>query len=154
MLRRVFDAPAFRFLFAGGLAAAVNWLVRFPLSTLMPFAAAIVAAQVVGWGIGFVLYRRFVFGPSGRSLWHEMRAFMAVNLASLLGVLAVTLALDRVMHAAGLGEALAEAVSHAAGIAAGAVLNFLGHRTFTFAAARTVPRLRRSSVHQHPNRPR
>ena len=29
-----------RFLFAGGFAAGVNWLVRFPLSLILPFEAA------------------------------------------------------------------------------------------------------------------
>ncbi len=44
-----------RFLIAGGFAAAVNWAVRFPLSLLMPYAAAVIAAGALGMGVGFVI---------------------------------------------------------------------------------------------------
>ena len=34
-----------RFLLLGGLAAAINWLVRFPMSLALPFPAAVFLAS-------------------------------------------------------------------------------------------------------------
>ena len=42
-VRRLGDLPQpVRFLLAGGLAALVNWLARFPLSWFLPYGLAVV----------------------------------------------------------------------------------------------------------------
>ncbi|MBU8541463.1 GtrA family protein [Falsiroseomonas tokyonensis] len=121
-----------RFLLAGGGAAAVNWLVRFPLSAVMPFLAAVLVAAVIGMLVGFVLYRGFVFPASARPVLLQARDFFLVNLltsglVALLALLFVALAVRF-----GMGTVLAEAVAHAGAIAAGALLNYLGHSLVTF----------------------
>ncbi|MDP3418328.1 GtrA family protein [Falsiroseomonas sp.] len=121
-----------RFLLAGGGAAAINWLVRFPLSAVMPFLAAVLVAAVIGMLVGFVLYRGFVFPASGRSLLVQARDFFLVNLltsglVALLALLFVTLAVRL-----GMGTMLAEAVAHGGAIGVGALLNYLGHSLVTF----------------------
>ncbi len=50
-----------RFLFLGGFAAAVNWLIRFPLSLFLPLSAAVAVAYLIGMSVGFTLYRTYVF---------------------------------------------------------------------------------------------
>jgi len=53
----------------GGLAAAINWLVRFPLSAVMPLNLAVVLAYLIGMSSGFLLYRPFIvtaFEPERR----------------------------------------------------------------------------------------
>lgn len=122
----------FRFLLAGGSAALLNWLIRFPLSMFMPYAAAVTAATAIGMVAGFVLYKNLVFQGSTRSLWLQIRDFIGVNIVA--GVVTVLSALilssgpwwpDAYKH-------LAPGASHMAGIGIGAVVNFFGHKLFTF----------------------
>ena len=120
-----------RFLLAGGFAAAVNWLARFPLSMAMPFVPAVLAATVIGMAVGFALYQTLVFPGSRRPLLARLRDFVFVNILASAGVVAVALAAVLVLRL-GLVQGPAEAVAHAAGIAAGAALNFFGHRAVTF----------------------
>jgi len=122
-----------RFILAGGLAALINWLVRFPLSYLMPFAGAVAAANVVGMVFGFVAYRLFVFPGSNRRLVHQLRGFIVVNLLSTLVVVSVSVILSSYILPLIGWRWQIEAISHAAGIAAGAVSNYFGHRQFSFA---------------------
>lgn len=127
-----------RFLFAGGLAAGINWLVRFPLSCAMPFPLAVFAATLVGMTAGFVLYDSLVFPGSRRPLHVRLRDFMLVNLAASGAVVATAagadVALPRLISS--LASGAAHALAHAVGIAAGAGLNFFGHQALTFGDTR------------------
>ncbi|MFG5121058.1 GtrA family protein [Methylorubrum sp. POS3] len=131
-----------RFLLAGGLAAALNWIARILLSLVMPFEAALLLAYVIGMAAGFWLYRRFVFhGARGGSLRGQLAVFVAVNMAGAGVVLTVSAGL-----VAGLTPllpqvplALVEAFSHGVGIAVGAGANYLGHRLLTFSARSGEP---------------
>lgn len=121
-----------RFLLAGGFAALVNWLVRFPLSVFLPFPAAVALATVIGMTVGFVTYRHFVFPGSNRALAHQLRDFVLINLFSMGVVTAVAvLFADSIFPRMGMAWH-AEAMAHAIGIAVGAVTNFYGHRIFSF----------------------
>jgi len=121
-----------RFLLAGGSAAAVNWLVRFPLSAVMPFLAAVLVAAAIGMLVGFVLYRRFVFPASERPVLLQARDFFLVNLVTSGVVALLALVFVAVAVQLGMGIVLAEAVAHAGAIASGALLNYLGHSLVTF----------------------
>lgn len=122
-----------RFLFAGGFAALITWLVRFPLSDVMPFAAAVTVANAIGMVIGFISYRTLVFPGSTRPIARQIADFLLVNLFSMAVVVAVAIAFaDYIMPALGFAWHT-EAVAHAIGIAAGAVSNYFGHKTFSFA---------------------
>ncbi len=122
-----------RFLLAGGFAAFVNWVVRFPLSLVMPFAPAVALANIIGMVVGFVIYRRYVFPGSRREFSHQVRDFIIVNLLSMIVVVAVSVIFaDHLLPMMGLAWHT-EAIAHAIGIAAGAVSNFFGHRQFSFA---------------------
>ncbi|MFN3746390.1 MAG: GtrA family protein [Hyphomicrobiaceae bacterium] len=124
---------AARFIVAGSAAALVNWLVRFPLSYIMPFAGAVAVANIIGMVFGFVTYRLFVFPGSTRLVTHQLRDFIVVNLLSMVAVVAVSvLFADYVFPSLGFHWQV-EAISHALGIAAGAISNFFGHRHFSFA---------------------
>jgi putative flippase GtrA len=122
---------SFRFLLAGGSAAAVNWLVRFPLSAVMPFSVAVIGATLIGMVFGFVTYRTFVFPGSSRRIGQQLRDFVLVNLMSL-AVVTVAATLFRDLLQPYLTLQLAEALSHAIGITIGAVLNYIAHSAITF----------------------
>jgi putative flippase GtrA len=120
-----------RFGLAGGVAAGVNWLVRFPLSALMPFLPAVLVAAVIGMVVGFVIYQKFVFPHSARRLALQIRDFVVVNLSTLL-VATGSAMVFRSLLVPLLRVAVAEAAAHAAALAFAAVLNYVGHSTITF----------------------
>ncbi|MFD6316797.1 GtrA family protein [Methylorubrum populi] len=127
-----------RFLIAGGSATAINWLIRIPLSLVLPFEAALLAAYGLSMVASFWLYRAFVFrGASRGSLRGQVGLFLAVNAAGAGVVLAVSLVvLDGLtVLLPELRPSFAEALAHGAGIAVGAVANYCGHRLLTFGSA-------------------
>ncbi len=125
---------AARFLVAGGLSSLVNWLVRFPLSAVIPFMGAVALAYAFGMAVGFMLYRSWVFPGSTLPLGTQAVRFLAVN---ALGLATVLVSARLFVPMLGLGGPLslahAEALGHGAAIATGAVVNFIGHRAVTFA---------------------
>ena len=124
-----------RFLLLGGLAAAINWLVRFPLSLVMPFPAAVFVAYLIGMSAGFTLYRAYVFPNSRQPMALQVTLFLIVNAVGAVVVMAVSLALlDHALLAIG-WRVLPEAVAHGTAIGVGAVANFFGHKYLSFRAA-------------------
>lgn len=133
---RVPDGAA-RFLVAGGLSSLLNWLVRFPLSLAMPFDLAVSLAYAIGMILGFVLYRSWVFPGSTLPLGTQLMRFVAVNVLGFALVVVCAKLFVALLSIGGLmslGEA--EAAGHAFAIVTGAVVNFIGHRTVTFARRR------------------
>ena len=135
LARRTFDRPEGRFLIAGGIAALVNWLVRFPVELVLPYFAALLVATCIGMTCGFVLYRAWVFPGSTRPLDRQVRDFILVNLTGQATMLGVAAILRQALIWAGVGALVAGASAHALGIAVGAVVNYLGHRHVTFGGA-------------------
>ncbi len=121
-----------RFLIAGGGAAFLNWIVRFPLSMFLPYAAAVTAAMGIGMIAGFILYRNLVFQHSARSLWLQIRDFIGVNLvAAVVTVIVAVILLNGPWWPESWAR-YAPGISHLAGIGIGAVVNFFGHKLVTF----------------------
>jgi putative flippase GtrA len=139
LARRTFDRPEGRFLIAGGIAALVNWLVRFPVELVLPYFAALLVATCIGMTCGFVLYRAWVFPGSTRPLRQQIRDFIIVNLTGQATMLAVATLLRQLLISVGVWTVLAGASAHALGIAVGAIVNYLGHRHVTFAATAGGP---------------
>ena len=131
-IARCQEDPRLRFLVGGGVAALVNWLVRFPLNLLVPYGAAVVLAMAIGMTCGFLLYRAWVFAGSERSVGLQVRDFVLVNLGGMAVTLLVAVAARWLLLAFDMVPSLAAALAHALGIALGAVANYLGHRHITF----------------------
>jgi putative flippase GtrA len=128
------QAESLRFLLSGGLATLANWLIRFPLSLILPFEAAVAAAYVFGMFIGFFLYRHWVFPPTGSTVSSQVLRFIAVNVLGA-GVAIITAPqLANVAAEAGLSHQTSLALGHAAALALGALVNYFGHKLITFAA--------------------
>lgn len=122
----------FRFLLLGGLAAAINWLVRFPLSLFLPFSWAILVAYAIGMSAGFTLYRAYVFPGSNRAIGPQIAIFLIVNAFGAVVVWSVAIALvEKVFPAIGYAF-MPLATGHGIAIGVGAAANFLGHKFVTF----------------------
>ena len=85
--------------------------------------------------VGFGLYQTIVFPGSRRPLLAQLRDFVLVNIAGSAVVVVVSAAAE-MMLASVWNTDVAEAGAHAIGIAAGAGLNYVGHRLVTFADTR------------------
>lgn len=125
-------SQAVRFLLLGGTAALVNWLVRFPLAIILPQAAAIIVAYMIGMSAGFMLYRHYVFPGSTTPVARQVAVFLAVNLAGALIVLGTTAGLLAVLPTMPGPDFVREGLAHGVAIAAGAIANFFGHKFLTF----------------------
>jgi energy-coupling factor transport system substrate-specific component len=132
---RLFDNQIVRFLVVGGSAAALNWLIRFPLAAVMPQSWAIVLAYFIGMSAGFVLYSRYVFPGSSRSVMAQTLIFVAVNAVGAVVVLGLTHLLIEAQAGYGWPDFVKEGLAHGIAIGVGAVVNFTGHKTLTFRLA-------------------
>lgn len=121
-----------RFLLAGGSAAFLNWIIRFPLSMFLPYAAAVSVATAIGMVAGFFLYRNLVFQGATRPLWLQIRDFIGVNLVAGIATVLSAMVLSSGPWWPEAYKQFAPSVSHLAGIGIGAVVNFFGHKLFTF----------------------
>lgn len=131
-IKALADNQIVRFLALGGFAAAVNWLVRFPLSAVLPMGLAIIFAYVIGMTVGFTLYRRYVFPGSSRPIVEQSLIFLAVNLVGAGVVLALTYALIEAQAGFYYPPFIKEGIAHGLAIGIGSVVNFVGHKTLTF----------------------
>jgi len=122
-----------RFLFAGGIAAVVNFGSRIGFSTVAPYWLAIVLAFWLGMATAFVLNREFVFQRSNKPLHSQALWFVVVNLVALAMTLGVSLVCAGwLLPALGLRWHVAE-IAHAIGIVAPTLASYAGHRHLTFA---------------------
>ena len=121
-----------RYLASGVAAALVTLGVRVLFSRAMSFGAATFCAQLVGLVVGYYLYRTFVWTNTTRSVRATIIPFVAVNLASIVVVLLISIAIRALLielfGASGIGDLFA----HAIGILCGAGVSLIGHRTLTF----------------------
>lgn len=124
-----------RFLLLGGLAAAVNWLVRFPLSGFMPFPAAVFVAYLIGMSAGFALYRTFVFPNSSQPVALQAILFLVVNVVGAAVVMGVSIWLVASVLPMLNMRFFPEAIAHGTAIGIGAVVNFVGHKYLSFRVA-------------------
>ena len=69
-----------RFLLLGGLAAAINWLVRFPMSLVLPFPAAVFLAYLVGMNLTILGTEWLADGklPLAAGLWWLVLPLLAL----------------------------------------------------------------------------
>lgn len=126
------SAQFFRFVLAGGVAAAANIVSRLWLSAFIRFDAAVIAAYLVGMLTAFTLNRQFVFDRSDRRVHSEMMRFVLVNLVALVQVWVISVGLaEWVFPLVGLTWH-AELIAHVIGVLSPVVASYLGHKYFTF----------------------
>ena len=133
-LRMLLSSQVALFLLVGGTAAAAQWLVRFPLNMVMPYAAAVVCAYAVGMGIAFELNRRFVFAAGADARHRQFARFFLVNILSFVTVWAVSVGLGSYFLPHFMAPGVAEALGHGFGVLSPALASYFLHKHFTFRA--------------------
>jgi len=130
---KFFDSKEFlRFLFAGGLAALVNFLSRIIFNLWFDFSVSVYLAYITGMATAFFLKKQFVFAKGRQPLSHSIGFFILVNLVAFLQTLAVTMAfLHYVLPYFGIVKMTHE-ISHAVGILAPVITSYIGHKRWSF----------------------
>jgi putative flippase GtrA len=136
LIDAVINDARLRYIAAGGLAAGINWLVRFPLALVVPFSLSVALATMIGMIIGFFSYKYFVFAPSDRALWRQVADFICVNIVGAAITVVVAVGVRELPHWPTTWMAAVDPLAHASGIALAAFANYFGHRYFTFSRNR------------------
>ena len=120
------------FLVAGSISAFVNWSSRIAYSQFMPFSSAVLAGYLTGMTVAFVLFRRFVFPKSDRSVRRQIGWFVMVNAVGVTEVWLVSMLLVKIMFPAVGFHWHPEAVGHALALCTPVISSFLGHKFLTY----------------------
>jgi energy-coupling factor transport system substrate-specific component len=88
--------------------------------------------------IGFFSYKHFVFAPSDRAIWRQVRDFIGVNLVGAVITVGVAVAVRDLPNWPAEWLLVVEPGAHAAGIALAAFANYFGHRYLTFAPGKNT----------------
>ncbi len=122
-----------RFVLCGGVAACVNFALRWLLSHWLSYPAAIVLAYLAGMVTAFLLFKVFVFNRAqSKRAPREALGFIAVNVFSLLQTLGISLWLaGHVFPRLGMGFYPYE-IAHGIGLASLTITSFWGHKCLTF----------------------
>lgn len=121
-----------RFLLAGGIAAAVNILTRYALTPLVGYRWSIVIAFGAGLTTGWMLFRRWVFGPSEGSRAAEYARYTMVNLAALAQVWLISVFLAEYAFPWVGFTWHSETIAHVIGVLSPIATSFVAHRKFSF----------------------
>ncbi len=132
MFQSFISTQFLKFLFAGGIAACVNFGSRFIYNQWMGFSAAVVLAYITGMITAFILAKYFVFRQSQMPLQYSVLRFLLINLLAVAQTLVVSLALlfyvlrwlDITM--------MAKEIAHAIGIIVPLFSSFIGHKYWSF----------------------
>lgn len=128
-----FNLQFLLFIFAGLLAAIMNFSSRILLSHYLSFSYAIVTAYLIGMTSGFLLFKIFIFKNSHNKTSVEIIFFVSINILGLFQTLLVSLLfLDIIFKHFIVNVHVKEAASHFIGIASTIFTSYLGHKYFTF----------------------
>jgi putative flippase GtrA len=121
---------AFRFLVSGASAAVLNLLSRYIFSQFIDFRVSVIAAHLVGMGLAFQLFRKWVFAESGSGLNRDLSRFIIVNLGGLVITWVVSVSLLTYVFTA--ASNVEEFFCHVVGMSITTLSSFYGHRMYTF----------------------
>ena len=130
---RLFASRFVRFLFAGGVAAAVNIATRVGFSALMSYGWAILAAYLCGMTTAWGLSRLLVFEPSGARWTHEYGRFALVNVVAAAQVWLISEGLAQWLFPANGMTFHPDLVAHGIGVVVPVFTSYIGHKHFSFA---------------------
>jgi putative flippase GtrA len=125
------------FIFAGGVAAAVNFGSRFFYSGLgTSYGNAVILAYITGMVTAFVLTKLFVFEKSAHPVKKEFYYFTLVNLVAIAQTYVISVSFAKYVFPSIGFEFYPEAAAHAMGVAFPVFTSFIGHKYFSFRAVK------------------
>jgi putative flippase GtrA len=124
------------FVAIGGGAAALNWAARISIDVVTSFEVAIFFAYAIAMTTAFLLNRRYVFERSELTWTVQYWRFFAVNIAALVQVFVISVALARFIFPAARLTWHADEIAHAIGLASPVLTSYWAHRSYSFEQVR------------------
>jgi putative flippase GtrA len=121
-----------KFILAGGIAAAANFLSRFLFNEYLPYVPSIVLAFLVGLITGFVMMRTFVFSGSKNAPARQASYYVLVNLVGLAVTIVTSVVMAKLIALIVPNPSFDEAAGHLVGVASPVLLSFYAHKKLTF----------------------
>ena len=120
------------FLFSGGVAAVVNFSIRFFYDNFMSFGSAVICSYITAMIFAYLLMRLIVFEKTKKRINKEFSLFVIVNIFAigLTWVVSVGLA-EQIFPKIGFQWHRYE-VAHFFGIIVPAISSYFGHKNYTF----------------------
>jgi putative flippase GtrA len=130
---KFFDSKEFsRFLFAGCIAAAINFLSRIFFNFWFDFSTSISLAYIIAMLVAFYLKKHFVFPIGKQPIFNSIGFFILVNLIAFLQTFAISMVfLLYILPYFNIAKMTHE-ISHAVGILATVMTSYIGHKKFSF----------------------
>lgn len=120
------------FVLIGGFSSLVNLLARIVIDIFTSFEVAIVLAFPIALTTAFVLNRALVFNGRAGNWRGQYWRFLLVNLATLVQVFVLTMALARFLFPAIGFRWHADTVAHAIGLVSPILTSYWAHKYFSF----------------------
>jgi putative flippase GtrA len=129
----LFFKPQFlKFVFAGGLAAVLNFSSRILFNKFLVFEISVVLAYIVGMITAFSLNKLFVFEKSQHKWYKEFYYFTIVNFFAVLQTFVISVLLYRFILPKIAFDFYNREISHAIGVMVPVFTSFWGHKKFSF----------------------
>jgi putative flippase GtrA len=130
---RSFDSKEFsKFLFAGSIAAVINFLSRIFFNLWFDFSVSIYLAYILAMIAAFFLKKQFVFAKGRQPLSHSIGFFILVNLVAFLQTFAITMVVMYYILPYFSIAKMTHEISHAVGILATVMTSYVGHKKLSF----------------------
>ena len=123
------------FVLIGGFAAGVNLLARILFSSVLSFEIAVVVAYPIGMTVAFLLNRNFVFDGKHSGATGQYIRFFIVNIAALVQIWLVSVALLRFIFPLIGFEFHTEIIAHGIALASPILTSYFAHKYFSFRQA-------------------
>ncbi len=122
----------YRFILAGGIAAAVNFLSRILLNYMVSYRIAIVIAYLIGMLTAFLIMKYYVFRLDGRHSSTQVGSFILVNIVAVIQVWLVSVYLAEHLFPSISFTFYAKEVAHIIGLGLPILTSYLAHKYITF----------------------
>ena len=138
MVKKIFFNQQFiRFMFVGGLAAAINFVSRIALNEFFSFRWSVVLAYIIGMLTAYTLSKYLVFEKSGKSAFTELYRFALVNVIAIVQVWLISVGLVEYLFPTVGYTFHADELGHFIGLVVPILTSFIGHKYFTFNRAKS-----------------
>ena len=127
-----FNQEFFKFVLAGGIAAAANLFSRMVFGLFLNYPTSIVLAFFVGLSTGYLLFRLFVFARGENSIYQQLGYFIVINAFAMIFILIISLFFYYSVFSSMKNIFLGETMAHFIGIAATTLTSYVGHKYLTF----------------------
>lgn len=120
------------FIFAGGVAAVINFFSRILYNGFVSFGNAVILAYITGMITAFLLTKFFVFKKSDNSTRKEIVYFTLVNVVAIIQTYIISIGFAEYIFPSIEFLFYPKAIAHGIGVMIPVFTSFFGHKYLSF----------------------